>query len=390
MHSKPKVLVIGGGLGGLTLAIGLVRAGFSVEVHEQAADLREVGAGLTLPANAMRVFDAVGVWDKVKDVASLAGGAAFVHYQTLEILTGQNHYDWTAHPTSTEQPGVAHRSDVHNVLIEAFSVLRPNGLFLGHRLKHFTQDGKGVRAVFENGDIAEGDILVGCDGISSVAQKVMFGESVPTIFTGVVAYRCLVPRVASLEPYLTGGRSVKYVGPGAGLNRYGIRSGSMLNCIALVKTDTWEQEGWAHPCSREEFLALFSEFHEDCQQVIKHAPEKDIFKWALRDREPLEGWQKGRATLLGDAAHPMLPYLSQGATSAIEDAMVLVRCLTSYNDYDDAFKAYEANRLPRTTMLMRMSRVQGDALNQVDPYEYPNLRPNRGPVVNYDPILVPV
>ncbi len=390
MTALEKVLVIGGGLGGLTLAIGLAQAGFPVEVHEQAPDLKEVGAGLTLPVNAMRVFDAIGVWDKVKDVSSLARGAAFVHYQTLEVLTGQHFFDWTAHPTSCEQTGNAHRGDVHNVLIEAFEAIRPNSLFLGHRLKHFKQDKNGVRATFENGDVAEGGILVGCDGISSVAQRVMFGESVPTEFTGVVSYRCLVPRVPSLEPYLTGGRSLKFVGPGAGLNRYGIRSGTMLNCVALVKTNTWELEGWSHPCSRQEFLDLFSDFHEDCQQVIKHAPEKDIFKWALRDREPLATWQQGRATLLGDAAHPMLPYLSQGATSAIEDAMVLIRCLKSYKNYDDAFKAYEANRLPRTTMLMKMSRMQGDALNQTDPYEYPNLKPSRGPVVNYDPVMVPV
>ena len=135
---------------------------------------------------------------------------------------------------------------------------------------------------------------------------------------------------------------------------------------------------------------MFSDFHEDCQQVIKHAPEADIFKWGLRYREPLETWQKGRATLLGDAAHPMLPYMSQGATSAIEDAMVLIRCLSTYADHDDAFKAYEANRLPRTAMLMEVSRAQGEALNQVDPYDYPNLRPNRAPVVNYDPVTVAV
>jgi salicylate hydroxylase len=326
----------------------------------------------------------------VRDISSRAGGAAFVHYQTLEILTGKYDYDWTAPPASPEQGGNAHRAQVHTLLADELRAIAPDSIFLGHRLKHFTQDSKGVRAEFDNGDVAEGDILIGCDGISSVAQQVIFGQAMPTEFTGVVAIRCLVPRTPSLERYLSGGRSVKYVGPGAGLNRYGIKNGTVINCVALVKTDRWDAEGWTHPCSREEFLSMFSDFHEDCQQVIKHAPEGTIFKWGLRDREPLKTWQAGRAVLLGDAAHPMLPYLAQGATSAIEDAMVLTRCLASYADYNDAFQAYEANRLPRTAMLMKMSRAQGDALNQIDPYDYPSLRPSRGPVVNYDPVTVSV
>jgi salicylate hydroxylase len=338
----------------------------------------------------MRVFDQIGVWDKVKDGCSRASGAAFVHYQTLEILTGQHSYDWAAHPTSPDQGGNAHRGQVHGVLAEHLRSIAPGAIFLNHRLKHFTQDDSSVRAEFENGDSAEGALMIGCDGISAVTQRLMFGQAVPTEFTGVVAYRAIVPRVPSLEPYLSGGRSVKYVGPGRGLNRYGIMDGTMLNCVALVKTDAWDEEGWAHPCTREEFLAMFADFHEDCQQVIKHAPATDMFKWGLRDREPLSTWQSGRVTLLGDAAHPMLPYMSQGACSAIEDAMVLIRCLSAYPDFDDAFKAYEANRLPRTAMLMKVSRAQGDALNQVDPYDYPSLRPNRVAVVNYDPVTVSV
>lgn len=390
MAAQGKILIIGGGIGGLTLAIGLVRNGFPVEVHEQSSQLKEVGAGLTLPVNAMRVFDAIGVWDKVKDVCSRASGAAFVHYQTLELLTGSYSYTWDERPTSSEQGGNTHRGVVHGLLARELEAMAPGSIFVNHRLSQLTQDAHGVRVGFENGDTAEGSLLVGCDGISSVSQRLLFGHSVPTEFTGVVAIRSLVPRTASLEPYLTGGRSVKYVGPARGLNRYGIMDGSVLNCVALVKTDSWDQEGWAHPCSRDEFLSLFSDFHEDCQQIIKHAPEDNTFKWGLRDREPLETWQAGRATLLGDAAHPMLPYMSQGATAAIEDAMVLIRCLKSYADYDDAFKAYEANRLPRTATLMKLSRAQGDALNQVDPYDYPNLKPDRGPIVNYDPVTVSV
>ena len=390
MADHGKIIVVGGGLGGLTLAIGLVREGFEVEVHEQAPELREVGAGLTLPVNAMRVFDAIGVWEKVRDVCALATGAAFVHYQTLEILTGSYSYSWNQRPTSPEQGGNTHRGQVHALLAAELATIAPGAICLNHRLKAVAQDEHGIVAEFENGDTTRGSLLVGADGIASATQTLLLGHSVPTVFTGVVAYRAIVPRTASLEPFLTGGRSVKYVGPGRGLNRYGIMDGSALNCVALVKTSAWTEEGWTHHCTREEFLELFADFHEDCRQVIQHAPEGHMFKWALRDRDPLPCWQSGRATLLGDAAHPMLPYMSQGACAAIEDAWVLIRCLKAYDDYDEAFKSYEANRLPRTSLLMRASRAQGEALNQDNPYDYPKLRPNRAPVVDYNPLSVHV
>jgi salicylate hydroxylase len=390
MTDHGKIIIVGGGLGGLTLAIGLVRRGYKVEVHEQAPALAELGAGLTLPVNAMRVFDAIDIWEKVRDVCSLATGAAFVHYQTLELLTGNYSYSWGQRPTSPEQGANTHRGQLHSVLATELAAIAPGSIFLNHKLSSIKQDSNGVIAEFENGDSASGDLLIGADGIASEVQKQILGHHAPTVFTGVVAYRALIPRTASLEPYLSGGRSVKFVGPGRGLNRYGIVDGKVLNCVALVKTDAWTEEGWTHPCTREELLELFSDFHQDCQQIIKHAPAGNLFKWALRDRDPLPTWHSGRVTLLGDSAHPMLPYMSQGACSAIEDAWVLVRSLDTYSKHDDAFMAYEANRLPRTAMLMQSSRAQGEALNQSNPYDYPKLRPNRAPIVDYNPLEVAI
>lgn len=389
---KPKILVIGGGIGGMVTAIGLVKKGFEVEVHEQTKVLKEIGAGLTIPRNSMRTFDAIGIWPQVAAVSSGGGkgGGAYVHYQTREILTGSLGFDWDSHPTSPEQGGLAHRAHVHDILVGEFRRIAPGKLFLDHHLETFTQDRKGVRATFANGDHAEGELLIGCDGISSVCQKTMFGQLMPTTFTGVVAFRTLVPRTEQLQPYLTEGVSCKYVGPSAGLNRYGIAGGKILNCVALVKTDSWDKEGWTTPTTHEEFLSYFRDFHENAQQIIKQAPADNLFKYGLRDREPLPTWIKGRAVLLGDAAHPMLPYLARGATAAIEDAMVLIRAMDQYQDYGDAFAAYEKDRLWRTTAYMRKSREQGDALNQAKPEDYPKLRPDTTLMRDYDPVTTPI
>ena len=389
---KHKVLVIGGGIGGMVVAIGLVKKGFGVEVHEQTKVLKEIGAGLTIPRNSMRTFHEIGVWPQVAATSSGGGkgGGAYIHYQTREILTGTFGFDWDSRPTSPEQGGLAHRAHVHDILVKEFERIAPGKLFLNHHLDTFTQDVKGVRAQFSNGDTAEGGLLIGCDGISSVCQKTMFGRNMPTTFTGVVAFRTLVPRTAKLQPYLTEGVSCKYVGPGAGLNRYGIAGGKILNCVALVKTDSWDQEGWTTPTTHEEFLSYFKDFHENAQQIIKQAPADNLFKYGLRDREQLPTWIKGRAVLLGDAAHPMLPYLARGATSAIEDAMVLIRAMDQYDDPADAFAAYEKDRLWRTTAYMRKSREQGDALNQAKPEDYPKLRPDTTLMRDYNPVTVPL
>jgi salicylate hydroxylase len=199
----------------------------------------------------------------------------------------------------------------------------------------------------------------------------------------------MIPR-ENVEPYLSGGRSMKFVGPHRGFSRYGIRRGTLINCVALAKADAWRQEGWSHPCSRDELLELYQGFHRDVIGLIENAPENNIFKWALYDREPLTNWTVGRATLLGDAAHPMLPYLAQGATAAIEDALVLARALEAHDDHASAFAVYQANRIPRTTTQMRSSRDQAAALDQADPYRYAARRSDPAAMNVYDPVTVPV
>lgn len=387
---RQRIVIIGAGVGGLTLAIALLQRGFSVRVHEQAAVLGELGAGLTLPATAMRVFDALGMWPKVRRICSRIGDMAFLHYRTLELLHGAYDSDWTRLPETPEDAGHTYRAALHALLVDEVRTLDPAALVLGHRLVDVVQTDRKVTATFANGDTAEGELLVAADGVRSAGYRAIFGGDNPAVFTGCIAIRCLIPRNDRVERFLSAGRAAKYVGPRRGFNRYGIRGGATINCVALARTDDWREEGWTHPCSRAEFLELYGDFHEDVTGLIRMAPEQDLFKWALYARPPLSSWTVGRATLLGDAAHPMLPYLGQGATAAIEDALVLARALDAHPDHVAAFSSYEAERRHRTEEQMRASEAQGEALNQDDPYRYATLRPSQDALRHYDPATVPV
>ena len=388
--SRPEhVLIAGGGLGGLTAAIALLQRGFKVSVYEQAPELRELGAGLTLAATAMRVFESLGLWPRIREIATHGASVAFVHYQTGELLHGDFDLAWSRKPESPEQGAHAHRADVHALLVETVRALDPNALRLDKRLVGLEQDGGGVRARFADGEVAQGDLLIGADGVRSSVYRAAFRTDNPATFTGVMAIRCLMPRDAAVLPYLSAGRAVNYVGPGRNFHRYGVRDGAVLNCVALAVTDAWREEGWTNPCSREAFLALYQDFHPNVRGLIAHAPEPGTFKWALYAREPLSSWTSGRVTLLGDAAHPMLPYLGQGATAAIEDALVLARALEAQDGLDDALARYEADRLARTGEQMRMSAQQGVSLNQ-GPERYKATRPDQAQLSRYDPRRVEV
>lgn len=381
--ARPRVLIIGAGLGGLTTAVALLRRGFTVQVYEQAPALTETGAGLTLATTAMRVFDDLELWPQMAAISTRGVSVAFVHYQTGELLHGEFDPEWSRHPETPEQSAHVHRAAAHAVLVDAVRAMDPDAIVLNQRLARVEQDDNGVSAVFESGATAAGDLLIGADGVQSAVYRSVFARDNPATFTGVMAIRCLMPRDERTAPYLTAGRAVNFVGHGRGFHRYGIDDGRVVNCVALARTDAWTEEGWTHRCSREEFMALYQDFHPDVRGLIANAPEASTFKWALRSRAPLQTWTRGRVAVLGDAAHPMLPYLGQGATAAIEDALVLARALDAHDDHALAFAAYEADRLPRATEQMRLSEKQGEALNR-GPDRYKNDRPDQTVLSAYD------
>lgn len=384
-----RIVIVGAGLGGLVAALALDRAGFAVEVHEAASELGEVGAGLTLSRGAQSVFRALGLQDQVAQVSTPSVAFPFIHYRTGALLTGRIESqvglpdDGTADITRQ-----CHRADLHAILAGALARRAPDALQLNHRLAAIEQSGTSATAIFANGDRTSGDALIGADGVRSVARELLWADGEPR-FTGQTAYRFLVAREEA-APFLEHGRGAVFIGPRATFNRYTLRAGAVLNCVGIAATDEWTGEGWSTPATRDEMLERFTGWHPDVTGLMAKA-ERAI-KWGLFDRAPLGKWSVGRATLLGDAAHAMLPFLGMGAAMAIEDGMILARAFALEPDVESALARYEAARIGRTTLLHAKSIEQGELTQARDPDHYQaDAAPANDPaILAYDPVTAAI
>jgi len=389
MSNLPSILIVGAGLGGLTAAIALRQRGFAVTVHEQAPQLGEVGAGLTLSRGAQRVYADLGLTEAILPHASITRNMAFLHYRTGALLFGSaDHSDGAM--TGDAPGGIhIHRADLHAVLAAAFSKLAPGRIFLNHRLIGINEIGDAVRATFADGSEAQATMVIGADGLRSAVRTLLWGEAVPR-FTGQVAYRCLVPRDQA-APFMGAGRAAVYFGPGRVFNRYTLRRGEAVNCAAIGRTTRWEGEGWSTRAAPEEVAALYDDWHPDVLGLMHAAPRDTLIKWGLFDQAPLPQWRQGRVTLLGDAAHPMLPFLGLGAAMAIEDAMLLARALEA-DPTAAGLDRYEASRRPRTSQVAELSRLQGELVQARDPDAYdPATAPAHDPsFYDFDPLSAPI
>lgn len=382
------VLIIGAGLGGLTAGIALAQRGFEVELFEQAARLQEVGAGLTVSHSAQRAFASIGVLDDVLQRASITPRMAFLHYRDGRLLAGDiDHSDGGWSPGAPSGGIHMHRADLHAILAHRFLALRPRSLHLNHRLTAI-ETRSGVTARFENGEAVSGDILIGADGVRSAVRQHLSGEEAPR-FTGQIAYRFMLPGDTG-RPWLErGGRAAVYLGPGKTFNRYSLRGGAVVNCVGIAQTGEWCDEGWSTPATSAEMLDLFAGWDEDVLGLIAAAPEGALIKWGLFDRPPLERWGEGAISVIGDAAHPMLPFLGLGAAMAIEDGLVLARALER-EPGQAGLRRYEAARSDRACRVAELSRVQGEISQERDPDCYdPSTAPAHDPALqDYDPATV--
>jgi salicylate hydroxylase len=352
------ILIAGGGIGGLTLALALLRQGIKVQIFEKASSIGDVGAGISLGTTATKGLYSLGLQSALSAVSDRpSGSSAALHYQTGEPLEG-GFKDRKWKSEDLDFTHMIHRADLFSILQKAICDLDPDALRLGYELEGFDQDDDGVTARFDNGRTAYGNALIGCDGIRSTVRARMFGEANPR-FTGQVVYRFLVPMEKAL-PFMTASIVGPYVGPGKVLTRYPIRKATLVNCAAFVSTDSWTGEGWAQRCSVEELQALFTGWHSDVLGLAANAPLDGTAKWALYDRDPLDIWVQGRVALLGDAAHPMLPFLGLGAAMGIEDAVVLGRAFSQIGDTRDALSIYQASRSARAGLMLLESRRQGE------------------------------
>ncbi|MDB6052176.1 MAG: Salicylate 1-monooxygenase [Pseudomonas sp.] len=354
--AKPlHVLIAGGGIGGLTAALSLLQRGIDVDVYEQSTELGEIGAGFQIGANGARVLFALGLEPKLREVYSIPSGKEVRLWNT-----GQTWKLFDLGETSVERYGfpyfMIHRADIHQILVDAIRALKPDAIHLGKRAVGCEQDEHCATLRFADGSSAQGDALVGADGVHSALRQALFGASVP-VFTGCVAWRGLVP-ARELPEHLLNPVGTNWVGPGGHIVHYFLRRGEIFNFVAVVERSDWKVESWTERGSAKECAADFAGWHEDVQSMISKLDSP--YKWALLGREPMQRWSIGRATLLGDACHPTLPFLAQGAGMAIEDGYVLARCLETYADnVPTALRRYEAARIERTSRVVHGSAENG-------------------------------
>ncbi|HEY3912596.1 MAG TPA: FAD-dependent monooxygenase [Stellaceae bacterium] len=354
-----KIAVIGGGIGGLSAAVALRRAGFEVDVYEQAPQLTQIGGGINMGPNAARILYRLGLGPGLDREGVRPVGTHQRRWQDGRTLQRAR-----LNPLCEELYGAPHltihRADLLAVIAAGFPAER---VHLGHRLVGLAEHGAGVEARFANGPRISADVLVGADGIHSAVRAALFGEEAPR-FAGCVAYRGLVPaeRIADLELELG---SQSWVGPGAHFVHYFVSRGRLLNFVGWTEHDSWNREDWTDRATTERALAAFEGWHGQVRQII--AAAETCFIWALFDREPLPRWSAGHATLLGDACHPMYPFMGQGAAQAIEDGATLAACLAAgAGDPVAALRRYEELRLPRVTRLQQMSRANKTRFHMPD------------------------
>ena len=352
-----RVAVIGGGIGGLAAALALSQAGAQVHVYEAAAELREIGAGVALHPNAMRVLRAALVEDAVRAVAGRSTWAV-----TRDGITGRV-ISRSCRARQAARLGfvgaTVQRADLLDVLARA---LPAGTVTLAKRCTSERNAGAAAVATFADGSTAEADVIVGADGIHSAVRTSLFGPDDPR-FTGKNCYRSVIPAAAvrgSPPAHGAVAENGQWLGPHGTIVLYPLRGTELINVVCHHDDDEYRHESWVTECPRAEVLDRYAGWHDSLLRLFAAGPT--WYKWALYDREPIPSWTVGRVTLLGDAAHPMLPYLGQGACQALEDAAVLATALRAEpGDPVAALARYEGTRRPRASRAGLTARERGQS-----------------------------
>lgn len=346
---KHSIAIVGAGMGGLTVAATLRLAGFDVAVYEQASRLSRIGAGIQMMPNSMKVLRRLGVEGRVRHLA-------FQPYSHLNRAwdTGEIMRELPMPESLFGAPYLCmHRGDLHEALV---SIIPGECIHLGKKLVGLDQRAEHVTLSFEDGSHAHADAVVGADGVHSVARDIIIGPDTP-IHKGRIAYRAVFPSA------LMGGKDVgfsrtKWWGMDRHIVIYYTKPdrSEIYFVTSVPEPAEWlTRESWSAKGDVTELRKAYDGFHDDVRDVLEACP--DCHKWAILEREPYPRWSVGRVVLLGDACHPMTPYMAQGAATAMEDAAVLARALAEVDgdDIEGAFKRYEAHRKPRTSRIQAIS-----------------------------------
>ncbi len=352
MLTGQKILIAGSGLGGLAAASCLLKAGFDVEIYEQAPELGEVGAGIQLSANAMHVLAHLGLGEAISAISVRPSAYVFRLHDTAEVIQEFSLSD--EHERLHRAPyNQIHRADFHELLAAKTRELKPDVVHLNKMVVGLEERDDEVALRFADGTTATGDLLIGADGVKSVVRTALWGE-VKATYTGDAAWRVTVP-VERLPDGFMGQVMSVWMGPGRHAVSYFVRGGQLLNFVGCVETTEVSEESWTARFPWENFKADFAGWHDDVQTIIDAVDKDQCFRWSLHTRPTIEAWSTARVTILGDAAHATLPYLAQGAAMAIEDGAVLARALVEAGSIAEAFQLYERNRIERTTRIVEQS-----------------------------------
>ena len=347
-----KIIIVGAGIGGLTAALCFAQRGFDIDIFEKAAGISEIGAGIQLSPNCTRVLHGLGLEPSLRSAAFLPHAVELRGYSRGQIIATSPLGD-----TVRERFGFPyyhmHRADLIQALLTAAIQQQRIAIHTDSTVQQIEQDHSGVRVLVAGG-YHHADLLVGADGIHSTVRAELFGPQ-PAQFTGNVAWRSLIP-IDRLPTGLVRPMSSAWLGPGKHFVHYYVRAGSLVNCVCVVEKAGWQNESWLERGDHAELKKDFSGWHRNVQIVIDAMDRDACFKWALFDRAPLPQWSVGRVTLLGDACHPTLPFMAQGAAMAIEDAAVLANSVADGVDIQSSLLRYESLRQPRTSRIQAGSR----------------------------------
>jgi salicylate hydroxylase len=354
-----RVLIVGGGIGGLATAIALRHHGIDVLVLEQAAEIVEVGAGIQIASNAAIVLREIGV-----EAAIRAAGVKPLSYDYRDLRTGRMLYQAPLGDEAAERYGApmynVHRADLVQILSDA---LPPEAKKMGAKCVAISQTEKGVEVRLASGETLRGDVLIGCDGIHSVVRKHLRGEE-EKHFANILMWRSLIP-AEQLEGLGLEERGNYWFGPGRTLVTYWVRPKNLYSILASVPAHEVQRESWSESGDISEMLRSFDDAEPRARAMLEQC--KTAFITGMYYRDPIDNWTSGRITLLGDAAHPMVPFLAAGAGQSIEDAWVLARVLSRRaDDVPGALLEYQHRRLPRTTRIQSGARAAVKLMHESD------------------------